>query len=438
MSEMVGRIFTRSLEAMNPGKLVEENLRLYDNVIKIVENRISLHGIGDIRLIATGKASLEMAEAVESVLGDRLKDGIVVTPLDKAYQTHRVSILRASHPVPDDKSVKAGERVVQFLKEGSGQNLVINCISGGTSSLLTLPGGEISIEDLNKTYELLNNSGLTIRDMNTVRKHLSRIKGGQLLRHADPSDLFVDLIISDVPDDDPSIIGSGPTTPDVSTFQDAYHILLERELWEKLPVTVRTHIEKGIDGVVSETLKPGENPVDEHYSYVIGSAAKLAEKVAGFFRREGYHTWITGDAYNEDVQKVAEEIGAKAVAVAERNKPVSPPAALVFYGESTVRVKGEGKGGRNQELAIWGAEKIAGYDSVTWLSAGTDGVDGPTDAAGAVVDGETLAKAEGLGLDYREFLDRNDSYHFHEKAGTLLTTGPTGNNLMDLQIVVIE
>lgn len=438
MNKIASLIFEKSLEAMSPGRLVQENLQLEDRELTVGDRRISLDNIDEIWLLATGKASLEMAEAAWAVLGEHLKKGIVVTPYESGPQTEILSVLRASHPEPDVRSIEAGEAVIQFLEEAQGRNLVINCISGGTSSLLTLPAGDISIEDLNQTYELLNNSGLAIREINTIRKHLSRIKGGQLLRYVDPAAICIDLALSDVPGDDPAIIGSGPTTPDLSTFQDAYHILLEHELWDKLPAAVRFHIEKGIDGLVPETLKPDENPVKEHHTVIIGSARKLAEKAAELLREEGYHTWTAEEAYNEDVQAVAEYIAGKAIAVREQHEPVSPPAALIFYGESTVQVKGSGKGGRNQELALRGAELIAGYDSITWLSAGSDGIDGPTDAAGAVVDGETLSKARADGLDYETFLDRNDSYHFHKKAGTLLTTGPTGNNLMDLQIVVIK
>ncbi|MDX1618705.1 MAG: MOFRL family protein, partial [Balneolaceae bacterium] len=247
-----------------------------------------------------------------------------------------------------------------------------------------------------------------------------------------------DLILSDVPDDDPATIGSGPTTPDPSTFQDAYHILLEKDLWESLPPSVRSHVEKGIDGLVPDTLKPGDRPVTEHHSFIIGSARKMAGTVAASFEKEGYSTWLPDRAYNEDVESVADIIAEKAIGVIKQGQPVVPPAALIFYGESTVQVTGGGKGGRNQELALRGAVKIAGYENITWLSAGTDGIDGPTDAAGAIVDGNTIEQAEGRDLDYRSFLDQNDSYHFHQKAGTLYKTGPTGNNLMDLQVVIVD
>jgi len=438
MIDQVRSIFENALEDMSPGRLVESNLELSGNTAIVAGRDIPLGEQEGIYLLATGKASLEMAESGASVLGNRLSGGLVVSPYDHARYRGSLPLYRASHPVPDESSVRAGEAVVRLLEGLQGRNLLINCISGGTSSVLTLPAGDIGVEDLNRTFELLNNSGLTIREINTVRKHLSKIKGGQLLRHLDSATVLADLLLSDVPDDDPAIIGSGPTTPDVSTFQDAYHILLEQELWNRLPESVQSHIEKGIDGLVPETVKPGDSTVREHYSYIIGSAKKLAEEVADRFRREGYRTWVADDAYNDDVQAVAEMIAEMAVSVVEREGPVGPPAALVFYGESTVRVKGGGKGGRNQELALWGAIEIAGRTNITWLSAGTDGIDGPTDAAGAIVDGNTLEKAERLDLEYREFLEENDTYHFHQKAGTLLKTGSTGNNLMDIQVIVID
>jgi len=270
------------------------------------------------------------------------------------------------------------------------------------------------------------------------RKHLSRVKGGHLLRYLDPSVILLDLIISDVPNDKPEYIGSGPTTPDMSTFQDAYHILLEYELWERIPSSVRKYIERGIDGIEPETLQPGEDPIKVHEQRIIGSPRKLAETVLELAKEQDFNTWMSQEPYNDDVEEVAEMLARQVRSVADRNGPVDPPAVLVFWGESTVRVTGNGKGGRNQELALRAAREIDGYKNVIWLSGGTDGIDGPTDAAGAVVDGNTFSEAEKKGIDPVEYLNNNDSYRFHEKMGTLMVTGPTGNNLMDLQIVIVD
>lgn len=349
-----------------------------------------------------------------------------------------LEVWQASHPVPDPLSLKAGEATVRFLEEIPPESLLINCLSGGTSSLLTLPGEGIPVEELNRAFKGLLNSGAGIHEMNTVRKHLSRVKGGQLLRYVDPSVTLVDLIISDVPGDDPQVIGSGPTTPDGTTFGDACRILSKYKLWESMPESVRFYLDKGRNGMIRETVKPGEDPVRTHRQHIIGSARMLAEKAAGIARVEGLNTWIADEPFNADVGKVAEKIGTRARSVADMSFPVSPPAALIYYGESRVNVKGNGMGGRNQELALHGALQINGYEKITWLSTGTDGVDGPTDAAGAVIDGGTVVKAMEAGLKPETFLAGNNSYRFHEKLGTLLKTGPTGNNLMDLQVIIVE
>lgn len=438
MNPFAKELFLQAIEALKPGHILKEQIQLGEGKLRIAGFDWQLKNGTGIWLIAAGKASIEMAGALEKILGDTLKNGIVVTSYDPEKQSPTYAILKGSHPVPDRHSMHAGEQLLKFVQEIPGRSIVINCLSGGASSLLTAPAEGITIEDLNRTYELLNNSGANIREINTVRKHLSKIKGGQLLRYFDSSITLIDLVISDVPDDDLEIIGSGPTTPDSTSYQDTYHVLLEYELWDRLPERIGKHIEKGLDGIVPETLKPGEETIAGHHQIIIGSARKLAEKTAEYSKMKGYNTWIAPEAYNKDVREVARDIAGMADTVKKSNGPVLPPAVLVFYGESTVNVKGNGKGGRNQELALTGALETGGNENITWLSVGTDGIDGPTDAAGAIIDGNTIAKAKKEGINPQNFLDANDSYHFHEKAGTLLKTGPTGNNLMDLQIVIVE
>ncbi|MDX1672832.1 MAG: DUF4147 domain-containing protein [Balneolaceae bacterium] len=442
MNDLAEQLFLDALEASSPYRLTKEAL-------DELKSGKALKGSREVYLVATGKASVEMARAVRAGLSGRLAGGIVVTSYETDKKWEGITLLKASHPVPDETSVEAGRKVKAFIEGIPPDAAALFCISGGTSSLLCLPGEGITVEELSETFRLLNNSGATIGEMNAVRKHLSAVKGGQLLRSFDPGVTLIDLLISDVPDDDPAVIGSGPTTPDISTYQDSYHVLLEYGLWEKVPASVRNRVEQGIDGIVPDTVKPGEDPVKNHSQRVIGSARKLAVTAAKLAEEEGYNTWVDDSAYNDDVEEVASRIGeiALGVAVDQEIEPEEPPefhtdidrpAALLFYGESTVQVTGEGKGGRNQELALRGASHIRGQEKITWLSAGTDGVDGPTDAAGAVVDGLTIRKAREKGIHPNMYLDNNDSYHFHEKMGTLLKTGPTGNNLMDLQVIIID
>ena len=437
MDTFLQSLFTEALEAQKPGRLIreiidEKHLRIEGQTFPLDENT-------PVYLIATGKASLEMGEAVRQQLSGRLAGGLVVTYLvDGSFDEDNVHFYQGSHPVPDEHSLEAGRALKEFAGSIPEGSLVINCLSGGTSSLVCLPAGEIPIDELSTVYERLNNCGATIGEINTVRKHLSEIKGGQLLRHFPPDTTLFDLLISDVPGDDPATIGSGPTTPDATTYADVRNVFLKYKIWEQLPSSVRSHIEKGVRGEVPETLKTGEDPLAVHHTFVISSARKLADGVAELAGKAGYQALVAKEAYNRDVAEVASMIAREALNVSRGEAAVRPPAAVIYYGESTVNVTGSGKGGRNQELALRGALEIEGYEDITWLSAGTDGIDGPTDAAGAIVDGTTIRKAREQGLDAEDYLNCNDAYHFHEKAGTLLRTGPTGNNLMDLQIVLIE
>lgn len=425
-------LFLDALEACSPSNAIQEAIHLEGDRLSIADQEFYLKE-RRVYLFAVGKASVPMANAALEILGNHIEESLVITSdKDQAESCRAGEVIVGAHPVPNEQSVKAGQKTVEFFESIPRESLVLCLISGGTSSLLCLPAEGISVGELNQTFDLLNNSGATIYDINTVRKHCSQIKGGQLLDYLDPNLTLIDLVISDVPNDDLRVIGSGPTTPDQSTYQDAYHILLEQELWDRLPESVRQHIEKGIDGEVPDTLKPGEDPLAEHHSHIISSARKLAEQISEMAGQRGYQSWIADRAFNEDVEQVASNIAEKVLAEKSENEDT----VYIFYGESTVNVSGSGKGGRNQELALRGALKIAERDSVTWLSAGTDGIDGPTDAAGAVVDGQTIAEAKQQGMDPEEYLQNNDSYHFHEQLDTLLKPGPTGNNLMDLVLVI--
>jgi len=428
-SDKLKNIFRTALDKLEPSLLVDRWL-----------SRSGLQFEHDLWISAVGKASVKMISPFTESSEYRLQSGLVITPDDDSISAKPgFEILKSSHPIPGLHSFQAGKKLVDFAKKIPTDGMLINLISGGASSLAVYPPKGISIDDLACLYDLLIDSGADIYEINTVRKHLSRIKGGQLLKYLNPDLILIDLMISDVPENDPEVIGSGLTIPDSTTYQDAYHILLEYGIWDKAPVSVCDHIEKGIDGIVPETVKPGKDPITDHRSFIIGSARKLAEKIEVLLKKEGYRTAIAEQAYREKTKEVASKIAKRAKSVLKGNDPhISIPAALIFYGESTVKITGSGKGGRNQELALHAALEIDGLKNITWLSAGTDGIDGPTDAAGAIVDYNTIKNAEKKGIKVEEYLNKNDSYHFHKKTGTLLKTGPTGNNLMDIQIVIIE
>ncbi|NGP75953.1 DUF4147 domain-containing protein [Balneolaceae bacterium YR4-1] len=446
MRDKLLSLFNDALQVLNPYDAVAGAFK--NNSIQTGTTTLPLKSFKDVYLLAAGKASIEMARAVMDCGGVNPEHKLVVCPKgSKIPDTLEACTIEAEHPVPGEGSEQAGRAAIQFVKDIPEGALLICCISGGTSSLLVQPAEGISLEELNQTHELLLNSGADIHEMNAVRKHLSQIKGGQLLRHLNKKATLVNLIISDVPGDDPAVIGSGPTVADTSTFLDASKVLSNYTLWEKVPQSVQQHIKRGMSGNDPETIKSVEM---KSFIEIVASAKMLANKVLEVAKHSEFGILnsefpkhkserdltveVADVPFTEDVQKVASEVAGRAK---EMVKSVERPCLLVCYGESKVNVTGEGKGGRNQELALRGALKIAGYDHITWLSMGTDGIDGPTDAAGAVVDGKTIGNARLKGLDPEEYLKRNDAYHFHEEMGTLVKTGPTGNNLMDLTMVLV-
>lgn len=431
MAHELIELFQKALQKLNPYDSV---LKVFeDGTIRIDEVAIPLAEHKDIYLLAMGKASVEMARAVQAVVDLPASKALVVCPSGSEGASEiKGRLIEAEHPVPGSGSRQAGREALAFAERIPPGGLLICCISGGSSSLVAAPAEGITLNELNQTHELLLGSGADIHQMNAVRKHLSRIKGGQLLRHLNPDVTVVNLLISDVPGDDPSIIGSGPTSPDASTFEDACRVLEQFDLRYKVPDAVRTHLEEGRAGRRNETLKEGEIHLAGHYTTIVASAKMLAEKVAEIEAE----VKVAEEPYTEDVEVVASNIAGRAEEVAKAN--TNKPTLLVYYGESKVKVSGSGKGGRNQELALRGAMKIAGLPNITWLSVGTDGIDGPTEAAGALVNGRAIERARSQGLDPETYLENNDSYHFHEQMDTLVKTGPTGNNLMDLTLVLVE
>ncbi|WP_138430244.1 glycerate kinase type-2 family protein [Fodinibius saliphilus] len=427
-------LFLKGLEVCSPENAVAEALVLERRRLKISAKEYDL-GDRPIYLFAVGKAAVPMYMAADEVLGERIDRGFLIYPAHgNIPECSADTVIGAAHPTPKNSSLKAGRQAVEFMRGLPENALVVTLISGGTSSLMCLPAGEIAIGDLNTTFELLNSSGATISEINTVRKHCSQIKGGQLLSYLNPSVTVVDLVISDVPGNELAIIGSGPTVADPTTFEDADRVLKEHGLWEKIPDTVSDYILRGIAGKVPETLKRDSEFFKGHDSYVISSANHFAKEIGTIAGEEGLEVYIADEPYNMDVKKVAKMVAGEV----SKNRSTASKRLFVFYGESTVSVKGEGKGGRNQELALYGALEIDGWEGLSWLSAGTDGIDGPTDAAGAVVSGKTISLAREKGMNPESFLVNNDSYHFHKRMNTLLKTGPTGNNLMDIVLVLVK
>ncbi|MFV1884739.1 MAG: glycerate kinase type-2 family protein [Balneola sp.] len=387
-------------------------------------------------ILGAGKSSVSMARKLMEQEEISIKDGIIISNYS-SFCENNIQVFKGSHPFPDEDSVSASYELLQLARKIPAGETVIFCLSGGASSMLCIPPDGVEIDELAEVYKLLLNSGASIHEINVVRKHLCLIKGGQLaqmLHHVN----LITLIESDVPDNDLETIGGAPTICDSSTFKDAFQVLKRYRLWDKVPHSVRIQIAKGMSRDIPETPKPGINDHPNHTIKLISEASSLADIIAEMITKEGYNSWVAESSYNEDVRKVSKMICSKAISVLSNNDPIEKPAALIFYGESTVEVKGDGKGGRNQELALISAISIEGQHSISMLSIGTDGIDGPTDAAGAIIDSKTTLLARKKKISPEEYLQKNDSYNFHNQMGTLIKTGPIGKNLMDLQVLLIE
>lgn len=412
-----------------------------NSIINIINKGPEIEFISDIEfnsriwILGAGKASVAMAAELSEQLPHPPYDGLIISPTEDYLDN--IQIFRGTHPYPSDENIAASYELLDLAKSIPEGDIVFFCMSGGASSLLTIPPFGIEMEELEYSFKLLLESGASIEEMNVVRKHLCELKGGKLgamLAHTN----LITLISSDVPGNEVSTIGSGVTVGDPSKFIDAKSILEHYELWEKIPLSIQTHLQLGVEGVIAENPKPNDSIFNNHEVKIIHSAENLAAQIAEYFKAQGFDTYIAPEAYSDNVRSIAKIISSKAISVLSKNYPVNKPAALVFYGESYVEVKGKGKGGRNQELALACAISLEGQHDVTLISLGTDGIDGPTDAAGAIIDSFTTLKARKKKLNPEEFLIHNDSYHFHEHMGTLIKTGPTDNNLMDLQILIVK
>ena len=386
----------------------------------------------DIYVIGAGKAGASMAQAAERVLGKKITAGLINVKYGHLAGLKRIELNECGHPVPDERGVAGARRIAALAQSAGADDLVICLISGGGSALLPLPAEGITLEQKQLVTRLLLACGATIHEINAVRKHISSIKGGQLARLAAPA-AVESLILSDVIGDDLDVIGSGPTAPDGSTFADAAAILQRYGVWESVPAPVRERIEAGMRGEVAETPKPGDLLFGQVRNVIIGSNRLALAAAARKARDLGYRTLVLASEIQGETRDVARVHAAIAREVVHTGQPVKPPACIISGGETTVTLSGDGLGGRNQEFALAAAIDIARLPHTLVFSAGTDGTDGPTDAAGAVADGETLSRRP----DARAFLARNDSYHYFEALGDLVVTGPTNTNVMDVRIVLV-
>ncbi|MEM0040670.1 MAG: glycerate kinase [Thermofilum sp.] len=433
-------LILEGISAADPVKAVKNFLKLDGDILVLGDGtRIPLKG--KVIVVGSGKASGGMALAVEEMLGNRITGGVVSIPeeLVEKYSgsLSRVKVVGATHPRASQKSVEAGQRIVESVRGLSGEDVVIALFSGGGSALAELPVEGVGIDEIGELSIKLMKAGANIVELNTVRKHLSRLKGGWLAKHAYPATL-VALMISDVVGDRMDIIASGPTVPDPTTYHDAVNIVKKYGLWEEAPQSIKKILEDGIAGKIPETPKPGDPVFEKVNNRIIASNIISLNAMASKAREMGYNTVILTSMLEGEAREAGKILAAIAKEVLKTGNPVPPPAVILAGGETTVTVRGRGTGGRNQELALSAAIALKGEQRIAIASAGSDGRDGPTDVAGAVVDGYTYEKAQKLGLSPETYLENNDSYTFFQKAGGHIKTGYTGTNINDLVVIVVE
>ena len=412
-------IMSAAFAAADPTAAVERALR----------NRQDLDQYDRIFVVGAGKASGTMARAVEQMLGDRIAAGCVNGKDGESTKLRRIELRLCGHPVPDERGLAGAKRIAEICAEAGERDLVICLFSGGASALMPYPAPPITLAEKQETTKVLLASGAEIQEINTVRKHLSAIKGGQLARLAAPAKVL-SLILSDVVGDDPSVIASGPTTPDSSTFEDSWAVLKRYDLTGRVPGRVRERLKQG----AQESPKPGDPIFDSVENCVIGSNQKSLDAAARAAKELRYKTLILSSSLQGETRDVARVHAAIARQIREHGQPIHRPACVISGGETTVTIRGEGRGGRNQEFALAAAIDIAGMEDTLILSVGTDGTDGPTDAAGAIADGTTLQRSQ---RSAGEALAANDSYTFFEELGDLVITGSTGTNVMDLHLILL-
>ena len=432
--ERVTRILAAALDAVDPAAAVRRFLHRDGNLLHAGEQVYDLAKYERVFLVGVGKAGTRMACAATEVLGGRITGGVVVVKeghSDSSTARRPWSVIESAHPIPDARSVEGAQRVADLLSQTTERDLVVAVISGGGSALMTLPAPGLTLADLQALTGALLRCGANINEVNTLRKHLDQVKGGGLARMAHPATL-VTLILSDVVGSPLDVIASGPTVPDPTTFAEAYALLERYGISASVPPPVVEHLRRGVAGEVEETLKPGDMRFERVQNLIVASNAQAAEAALAVARTEGFNTLLLTTYLQGEAREVGRVLAAVARELAAAGRPLPGPACIVAGGETTVTLRGNGMGGRNQELALAAVADLAGLPGIALVTLATDGGDGPTNAAGAVVTGATLQRARQRGLDPHTYLARNDAYPFFDALGDLLRPGPTQTNVNDL------
>ncbi|KAB8143911.1 DUF4147 domain-containing protein [Chloroflexia bacterium SDU3-3] len=430
--ETIARVLAAALDAVEPAAAVRAALHVDDEAITIGGVRYQRASIDRVLVVGAGKAGAPMAAAAAQALGGLLAGGaVVVKDGHTGDGAGPITLLDAAHPVPDERGVTASRQIAALLAGAGERDLVLALISGGGSALLTAPAPGVSLADIQQLTALLLGCGASIGEINTLRKHLDNVKGGGLARMAAPARVAA-LILSDVVGSPLDVIASGPTVADPSTYADALGTLERYGLLGQAPAPVLEHLRRGAAGHAEETPKPGDPALARVQNLIIGSNPLAAQAALAQAQRAGLRTLLLTTYLQGEAREAGRLLAAVAREIAASGSPLPRPACVVLGGETTVTLRGDGLGGRNQELALAAVADMAGLPGVALVTLATDGGDGPTDAAGAVVTGETLARAQALGLDPADHLARNDAYRFFAPLGDLLRPGPTNTNVNDL------
>ena len=433
------QVLAAAINSADAAASIKKIVTLSGNLLIVDHNTYDLEVYKRIFVLAAGKAAVPMATAVSEILGDLISSGVVITK--HGYIDPKLSILQpqiivfeAGHPVPDRRSLKASSKLVSSIRNLDQDDLVICLFSGGGSSLMLQPATGLSLKDIQDTISLLLTCGATIDEINTIRKHLDELKGGKLAKLLFPATVIT-LLLSDVIGDQLDVIASGPTVADNSTFEDGLAVLKQYNLISQAPQAVFTHLSNGIARNIPETIKPGDPVLDKVQYVLVGSNTQSALAALQAAEALGFTSSLLSSPIHGEAAQVGLELAETAKSLWVSHAAGSPPACIINGGETTVTVKGTGLGGRNQELALGAVHSLAGIDQIMLISLATDGGDGPTDAAGAVVTNQTYSIGLAKNLYPLDFLERNDAYHYFEPLGDLIKTGPTLTNVNDLVFI---
>jgi glycerate-2-kinase len=432
LATLAQKMLKAALKAVDPFQLITEQLRIENDRLLVHQQTFDLNRYRHIYVVGAGKASGQMALAIEKLLGPRIDDGLIVVKYGHGAPTQKIRILEAGHPVPDQNTLIGGEEILRLAEKAGEDDLVIVLLSGGGSALMEALPKPLTLDDLQKLNEILLGCGATIQEINAVRKHISRIKGGQLARAVAPA-TGLTFILSDVIGDPLDSIASGPTVPDPTTFKDAWQVLEHHQVLQHVPPRILRYLEHGLNQKINETPKQEQAFFKAIHNFILGNNLRALTRAAQVAKEHGVTPLILTDRLQGEVREIAQLLGGIFASSLQNGLPVASPGCLLLGGEPTVTLKGKGKGGRNQEMALAVLTALGRQSKPFYFcSVGTDGTDGPTEAAGAWIDESTWQKVEALNLSPETFLAHNDSYHFFKALDQLVITGPTGTNVMDL------